>query len=88
MMLNAPARQGLLPTASRARASKAGNGAYGLWHLGFQSYRGKKCRKGMRKDNRKWTWLWKEEQPPLGLQLAFEGSWGVTETTEPCYTTA
>lgn len=50
--------------------------------------RGKKCRKGVRKDDRKRTWVWKKEHLPLGLQLVFEGSWGVIETTEHCYTVA
>lgn len=55
---------------------------------GLSIMQGKKCRKGVRKDNRKRTWLRKKEHPPLGLQLASESSWGVTETAEPCYTLA
>lgn len=52
---------------------------------GLSIIQGKKCRKGVRKDVRKWTWLRKKEHSPLGLQFTFEGSWAVTQTTEPCY---
>lgn len=45
MMLNASAGQGLLPTTSRARAGKAGNGAHGLWYMGSQSCRGRNAEK-------------------------------------------
>lgn len=84
MMLNAPARQGLLTQTARLGQARLRMVPW-EWTVvsGLSIVQGKKCRKGMRKDDRKWTWLWKKEHPPLGLQLAFEGSWGVSETTEP-----
>lgn len=74
MLLNAPDRQGLLPTG------KARIGAHGVWYSGLSIMQGKKCRKGVRKDDRKRTWQQQKKHPPLGLQLAFEGSWSDAET--------
>lgn len=54
---------------------------------GLSITQGKKCRKEVRKDNRKQgTWLGRKKHPAPELQLASEGSQGGTETAEPCYT--
>lgn len=89
-MLAAPARQGALPAAGGVGAGQAGNGAPRAVQRpvsGLSIMQGKKCRKGVRKDNRKWaTWLGRKKHPAPELQLASEGSQGGTETAEPCYT--
>lgn len=84
--------QGMLPAASGVGAGQAGNGVpQAVQHpvSGLSITLGKKCRKRVRKDNRKQgAWLGRKKHPASELQLAFEGSQGGTETTEPGYTLA